>query len=84
MNSMTKEKDNDASQEMRKKVEEIIRPVRDSVHEYEKELNEILVGILSEKQQKKWLKYQKKKVESLQPKNLRILMKVLDQVEVEE
>ncbi|QXP68395.1 hypothetical protein [Polaribacter sp. AHE13PA] len=68
MNSMTKEKDNDASQEMRKKVEEIIRPVRDSVHEYEKELNEILVGILSEKQQKKWLKYQKKKVESLQPK----------------
>ena len=68
MSSMSKEKDTETSLELRKKVEEIIRPIRDSVHEYEKELNEVLVGVLSEKQNKKWLKYQKKKVESLQPK----------------
>jgi hypothetical protein len=68
VNSMPKGKDNDARLELREKVEEIIRPIRDSVHENEKELNLILKDLLSEKQFKKWLKYQKNKKESLKPK----------------
>ena len=71
VNSMPKGKDNDARLELREKVEEIIRPIRDSVHENEKELNLILKDLLSEKQFKKWLKYQKNKKESLKPKRSR-------------
>ncbi len=68
VNSMSKGNDNEARLEMRKKVEGVIRPIRDRVHENEKELNLILKGFLSEKQFKKWLKYQKKKKDSLKPK----------------
>ncbi|MGJ8745179.1 hypothetical protein [Polaribacter sp.] len=67
VNSMSKGKDSESRKEMRKKVEEAIRPVRDSIHEHEKVLNEILEGLLSEKQTKKWLKYQKKMKQSLEP-----------------
>jgi hypothetical protein len=68
VNSMSKGKDNDARLQVRKKVGEVVKPIRDRVHENEKELNLILKGLLSEKQFKKWLKYQKKKKESLKPK----------------
>ena len=53
---------------MRKKVNEIIRPIRDEIHELEKELNNNLEEILTEKQFKKWLKYQKTQREKLMPK----------------
>ncbi|WP_158838409.1 hypothetical protein [Polaribacter sp. L3A8] len=68
MNSISKGKDNENSRNIREKVRKVIRPIKDSVHKNEKELNEILKGILSEKQDKKWLKYQKNIIESLQPK----------------
>lgn len=55
---------------MRKKVNEIIRPIRDEIHELEKELNNNLEEILTEKQFKKWLKYQKKQKENLMPKRV--------------
>ncbi|MCL7753035.1 hypothetical protein [Polaribacter sp. Z022] len=53
---------------MRKKVNEIIRPIRDEIHELEKELNNNLEEVLTEKQFKKWLKYQKTQREKLMPK----------------
>ncbi|MFC2109006.1 hypothetical protein ACFLRU_02925 [Bacteroidota bacterium] len=52
--------------DIRKKIGAVIRPVREEIRINEKELNRIFEDVLSEKQQKKWLKYQKKK--SLQPK----------------
>ncbi len=55
---------------MRKKINEIIRPVRDEVHENEAALNNTLKSFLSEKQNKKWLKYQKNKKKSMRPKRL--------------
>ncbi|WP_343329367.1 hypothetical protein [Polaribacter staleyi] len=67
MNSISKGKDNESSINIREKVREVIRPIKDSVHKNEKELNGILKGVLSEKQDKKWLKYQQNKIESLQP-----------------
>jgi hypothetical protein len=53
---------------LRKKVQEIIRPIRQEVRENEIKLNENLAAILSEKQNKKWLKYQKAKKDKLKPK----------------
>ncbi|MCH3884765.1 hypothetical protein [Tenacibaculum aquimarinum] len=60
--------DNESKNDIRSRVREIIKPIRDEVNENELILNESLKGLLSEKQLKKWLKYQKKKKESLQPK----------------
>ncbi|KGL62911.1 hypothetical protein [Polaribacter sp. Hel1_85] len=68
VNSISKGGDMEARKNLRKKVDELIKPVRDDIHEIEKELNDNLEKILSEKQFKKWLKYQKKKKESFQPK----------------
>ena len=62
------EDNSDKNSDRRKIIGNIIRPVRDEVQIHETELNQILEGILSEKQQKKWLKYQKSKKESLLPK----------------
>lgn len=45
--------------EVRDMLKEIIPPIRQEVNEYRKVLNESLESILSEKQNKKWLKYQK-------------------------
>lgn len=53
---------------VRGKVQNIIGPVRNEIREHEELLNEILENTLSEKQNKKWLKYQKKKKDSLRPK----------------
>jgi len=68
MNAMSNERDSESNKNIREKVGEVTRPIKENVHEHEKELNEILKGILSEKQDKKWLKYQKNIIESLQPK----------------
>ena len=53
---------------IRKLIETTIPPVRDSVFAREKVLNTNMEGILSVKQYKKWIKYQKNKRESLLPK----------------
>ena len=45
--------------EVRDMLKEIIPPIRQEVNEYRKVLNESLESILSEKQNKKWLKHQK-------------------------
>ncbi|MCL7762927.1 hypothetical protein MPF19_05815 [Polaribacter sp. Z014] len=53
MNSMSKERDSESSKNIREKVKEVTGPIKVKVHEHEKELNEILRGVLSEKQNKK-------------------------------
>ncbi|MBU3012178.1 hypothetical protein KO506_12245 [Polaribacter vadi] len=53
---------------MREKVEEVIKPVKEEILIHEEELNKNLENILSEKQFKKWVKYQKNKRDSLEPK----------------
>ncbi|MCG1036993.1 hypothetical protein [Polaribacter sargassicola] len=58
----------ETAMKMRKKVEEIIKPVREEVSLHEEELNKNIESILSEKQLKKWLKYQSNKKSSLQPR----------------
>lgn len=52
---------------LRIKVREIIRPIKRNVRKNEEVLNENLASILSEKQNKKWLKYQKSQKEKLAP-----------------
>ena len=68
VNSTFKGNDRESMMEMRKKVDKVVHPIREDIHEYEKELNSTFKTLLSEKQLKKWLKYQKKIKESLQPK----------------
>lgn len=68
MKSIPKSRDNDSRMEMRKRVEELIRPIRKEIHQNEIELNKVFESLLSPKQKKKWLKYQKKKKQSLKPK----------------
>jgi len=46
----------------------VIKDVRDELKEEEKKLNETMEGVLSEKQLKKWIKYQKNKKKELLPK----------------
>jgi hypothetical protein len=53
---------------VREKVEEIIRPIREKVRSNEDRLNEDLLTVISEKQNKKWLKYQKAQKDKLKPK----------------
>lgn len=53
---------------IRGKVQNVIRPIRSEIRENEKILNETLEGILSKKQNKKWLTYQEKIKEELAPK----------------
>ena len=47
--------------EVKAKIKQIIPPIRYEVNEFEKALNESLAQILTEKENKKWLKYQKSK-----------------------
>lgn len=54
--------------EIRRNINKLIRPIRGEIKENELELNNLLEALLSEKQNKKWLKYQEKKKKSLQPK----------------
>lgn len=59
--------DRDLAQRVRKKIEELILPLRDSVLGYEKVLNDTLKTFLSRKQHKKWLKYQRAEKRKLIP-----------------
>ncbi|MEO9570411.1 MAG: hypothetical protein ABJH82_02385 [Polaribacter sp.] len=68
VNSIPQGGDIEVIKKLRTKIDELIKPVREDIHEMEKVLNDNLSKILSEKQFKKWLKYQKKKKESIQPK----------------
>lgn len=68
VNSRSLGNDEEGKIELRKNIDKIIRPIRDSIHENEIDLNQNLESVLSEKQLKKWLKFQKTTKESLQPK----------------
>ncbi|MCI2227759.1 hypothetical protein MC378_01180 [Polaribacter sp. MSW13] len=58
----------DLAMNIRKKIELTILPIRDSIKKNEEKLNQTLESFLSKKQNKKWIKYQKKKKRSLLPK----------------
>jgi len=53
---------------LRKRIDEVIRPIREQIYDNEKHLNKTLNELLSEKQNNKWLKYQIKKKKSLEVK----------------
>ena len=60
------------AENVRKKIDITILPIRDSVDVYEKTLNEELKSFLSKKQLKKWMRYQrseKRKLIPVQPRN---------------
>ncbi len=69
MNSRQKGQEN-KDDNFREKIQEVIRPIRQEVHLEEEKLNEELETLLDVKRNKKWLKYQKKKKQSLAPKKL--------------
>lgn len=58
----------DLAMKIRKKIQETILPIRDSIKIKEGELNKSLEDVLSKKQYKKWIKYQKNKKRALLPK----------------
>lgn len=58
----------DLADKVRKKLEETILPIRDSITVHQKTLNDELKSFLSKKQFKKWLKYQKAEKRKLLPK----------------
>ena len=60
---------NDAMRNVRKLVREKIEPVKWDVEAEENALNINLESLLNEKQYEKWLKYQKKVKEALNPKS---------------
>lgn len=60
--------DRDLAQKIRKRIENLIIPLRDTIAVYEKSLNDTLQSFLSKKQNKKWLKYQKAQKRKLLPK----------------
>lgn len=53
---------------IREKIQKALRPIRSEVMEKEEKLNEDLEALLSKKQYKKWLKYQKAEKDKLKPK----------------
>jgi len=55
----------------RKKVQDVLVPVIDSIKSYEKVLNENFENLLSKKQNKRWLKLQKRKKKELLPEQKR-------------
>lgn len=60
-------KDRDLAEQVKKRVEMLILPLRDSVKTYENTLNNTLQSFLNKKQFKKWLKYQKAEKRKLLP-----------------
>lgn len=56
---------------LRTRIQELILPIRDSVVETEKKLNNKFEQLLSAKQNRKWLNYQKKQKNKLIPKQTR-------------
>jgi hypothetical protein len=61
------ENGSEKKKDIRKKVRDLIRPVKEKVLSYENELNKALQEVLSKKQEKKWMKYQKKQKEKIMP-----------------
>lgn len=61
----------DLAQRVRKKIEATVLPIRDSVEVYEKKLNKTLESFLSRRQNKRWLKYQKRQKRKLVPQQRR-------------
>ncbi len=58
----------DESEDMRTNNRKILRPIKEEIQIKEKVLNQYFIEILSEKQNKKWIKYQNNIKENLQPK----------------
>tara|TARA_R110002073_G_scaffold15953_1_gene62056 strand:- start:12275 stop:12838 length:564 start_codon:yes stop_codon:yes gene_type:complete len=67
VNSMSRGKIGDRTG-LRKRINEVVGPIRGQIIDAEKDLNTSLKELLSEKQHSKWLKYQIKKKKSLAPK----------------
>ena len=67
-NSGNEKTNKDKNGGIREKVQKLIRPIRQKDRKKEIRLNEDLAKILSKKQNKKWLKYQKTKKDKLKPK----------------
>lgn len=63
--------DRESMKEVRQNSRKALRPIREKVMNYERELNDSLEKILTDKQQKRWLKYQKKEKDKLKPKTPR-------------
>ena len=55
---------------IRNGIEQILRPIKESVLKYEKNTDSKLKEILSEKQFKNWIRYKKKKKKELQPQRV--------------
>lgn len=60
--------ENNNGDNVRKKIRELISPIRREVRDNEVVLNQTLENLLSNKQNKKWLKYQKNQKDELRPK----------------
>ena len=58
----------DIGRRLRKNIETLILPIRDSIEKFEKKLNGSLNIVLSKKQYKKWVKFQKNEKRKLLPK----------------
>lgn len=58
----------EAIKEMRQNIKKALKPIRQEIKREEKKLNDKMVAVLSDKQLKKWLKYQKKIKAKLNPK----------------
>ena len=56
------------AENIRKRIQVVIFPIRDSINLYEKNLNEDFKSFLSKKQLKKWMKYQRAELKKLIPK----------------
>lgn len=61
----------DLRRKLRKNIEMVILPIRDSVAKFEETINSAFKTVLSKKQYKKWIKYQKNVKRELLPKRPR-------------
>ncbi|CAI8327371.1 MAG: Uncharacterised protein [Polaribacter sp. SA4-10] len=61
----------DLNRKLRKNIEIVILPIRDSVKKFEEKLNGVFKVAFSKKQYKKWIKYQKNVKRELLPKRPR-------------
>jgi len=61
----------DIRRKLRKNIELVILPIRDSVAKFEETINSAFKTVLSKKQYKKWIKYQKNVKRELLPKRPR-------------
>lgn len=66
-NDNSSEQQENENGDVRQKMGKLIRPIRRDIGDIEVILNETLESILSKKQNKKWVKYQKNEKEKLKP-----------------